>query len=58
MAPVDQSEFQGIVTLLDARGILGMKKAKEARMAKVTLYLFILNYNIDIFSSKVLKQKI
>ncbi|KAK3591690.1 hypothetical protein CHS0354_040618 [Potamilus streckersoni] len=36
---IDFSELQGITTLLEARGIFGIKKAKEARMSKVTLKL-------------------
>ncbi|XP_052815559.1 cell division control protein 6 homolog [Mya arenaria] len=39
MAAVDQSEFQSILTLMESRGIIGMKKAKEARLNKVTLKL-------------------
>ncbi|XP_052815584.1 cell division control protein 6 homolog [Mya arenaria] len=39
MAAVDQSEFQSILTLMESRGIIGMKKAKETRLNKVTLKL-------------------
>ncbi|KAL5005832.1 hypothetical protein ScPMuIL_016990 [Solemya velum] len=39
MAAVDNSEFQGVCTLLESRGILGIKKAKESRLAKITLKL-------------------
>ena len=39
IGPVDQSEFQGIVTLLESRGMLGVKKGKESRLSKVTLKL-------------------
>jgi len=35
MAPVDQSEFQGVLTLLESRGMIGLKKAKETRLNKV-----------------------
>ncbi|XP_057255024.1 cell division control protein 6 homolog [Pezoporus wallicus] len=36
---VDQAECLSLVTLLESRGILEMKKAKEARLAKVSLKL-------------------
>ncbi|KAL3855230.1 hypothetical protein ACJMK2_014450 [Sinanodonta woodiana] len=36
---IDFSELQCITTLLEARGIFGIKKAKEARLSKVTLKL-------------------
>ncbi|KAK6166548.1 hypothetical protein SNE40_023208 [Patella caerulea] len=39
MAPVDQSEFFSLCTLLEARGIMGLKKAKESRLAKISLKL-------------------
>ncbi|XP_045179297.2 cell division control protein 6 homolog isoform X2 [Mercenaria mercenaria] len=39
MAAIDQSEFQGVITLLESRGMIGIKKAKETRMNKVTLKL-------------------
>ncbi|KAL4217460.1 AAA ATPase [Mactra antiquata] len=39
MSGVDQSEFQGILTLLESRGMMGIKKAKETRMNKITLKL-------------------
>lgn len=39
MAAVDQSEFHGILTLLESRGMLAVKKAKESRMCKVMLKL-------------------
>ena len=42
MAAVDQSEFQGAITLLEARGMIGVKKGKETRLNKVsTLKTFI-----------------
>ncbi|KAK7506241.1 hypothetical protein BaRGS_00002353 [Batillaria attramentaria] len=37
MAPVDQSEFHSLCVLLEARGIIGMKKAKDTRSIKLTL---------------------
>lgn len=37
MAAIDQSEFQGVMTLLESRGIIGIKKAKESRLNKVNL---------------------
>ena len=36
MGAVDHSEFQGITTLLESRGMIGIKKAKETRLAKVS----------------------
>ncbi|XP_067685847.1 cell division control protein 6 homolog [Haliotis asinina] len=39
VAKVDQSEFFSLCLLLESRGILGVKKAKESRLAKVTLKL-------------------
>lgn len=35
MAAVDYSEYQGIISLLETRGITATKKIKEGRMAKV-----------------------
>ncbi|CAH1249492.1 CDC6 [Branchiostoma lanceolatum] len=37
VANVDQSEFLSLCTLIETRGILTLKKAKEARMTKVSL---------------------
>ncbi|XP_074972929.1 cell division control protein 6 homolog [Phalacrocorax aristotelis] len=34
---VDQAECQSLVTLLESRGVLELKRAKEARLAKVSL---------------------
>ncbi|XP_064465631.1 cell division control protein 6 homolog [Ornithodoros turicata] len=34
---VDQSDFQSLCTLLEARGLIRIKKHKEARLCKVTL---------------------
>ncbi|KAI8761328.1 cell division control protein 6 [Biomphalaria glabrata] len=39
MVPVDQSEFHSVLTLLDSRGIIIMKKAKETRLNKISLKL-------------------
>ncbi|XP_033728944.1 cell division control protein 6 homolog [Pecten maximus] len=39
MATHDSSEFQGLCTLLETRGIIGIKKPKDGRLAKVTLKL-------------------
>lgn len=39
MAPVDQSEFHSVLSLLDARGVVTLKKAKDTRMTKVSLKL-------------------
>ncbi|XP_062615995.1 cell division control protein 6 homolog isoform X2 [Saccostrea cucullata] len=39
MASVDYSEYQGIISLLETRGITGIKKVKDGRMAKVALKL-------------------
>ena len=36
MGAMDHSEFQGITSLLEARGMIGIKKAKETRLAKVS----------------------
>ena len=36
MTPVDQSEFQSLCVLLEARGVLGIKKGKETRLMKVS----------------------
>ena len=36
IAAVDHSEFQGITSLLEARGMIAIKKAKETRLAKVS----------------------
>uniref|UniRef100_A0A8C3MPF3 Cell division control protein n=1 Tax=Geospiza parvula TaxID=87175 RepID=A0A8C3MPF3_GEOPR len=36
---VDQAECLSLVTLLESRGVLELKKAKEARLAKVSLML-------------------
>lgn len=36
---VDQSEFSSMCDLIEARSIIGLKKAKDARMVKVTLKL-------------------
>ena len=38
MAAIDQSEFQGVITLLESRGMIGIKKAKETRMNKVNIW--------------------
>jgi cell division control protein 6 len=35
MAAIDQTEFQGVITLLESRGMIGIKKAKETRLNKV-----------------------
>ena len=35
MAAVDYTEYQGICSLLETRGIMGIKKAKDGRLAKV-----------------------
>ena len=40
MAAIDHSEFQGVTSLLEARGMIGIKKAKETRMAKVRFYFY------------------
>ncbi|KAI8496517.1 AAA ATPase [Branchiostoma belcheri] len=37
VANVDQSEFLSLCTLIETRGILSLKKAKEARMIKASL---------------------
>ncbi|XP_034612135.1 cell division control protein 6 homolog [Trachemys scripta elegans] len=37
MAPVAQSDCLSLATLLESRGILALKKAKEARLTKVSL---------------------
>ncbi|XP_010006899.1 PREDICTED: cell division control protein 6 homolog, partial [Chaetura pelagica] len=37
LPPVDQVECLSLVTLLESRGVLELKKAKEARLAKVCL---------------------
>ncbi|XP_076460224.1 uncharacterized protein LOC143293219 [Babylonia areolata] len=37
MTPVDQSEFHSVCVLLEARGVVGIKKAKETRLMKLTL---------------------
>ncbi|KAL8567665.1 hypothetical protein ACOMHN_054476 [Nucella lapillus] len=37
MSPVDQSEFHSLCVLLEARGVIGLKKAKETRLIKVAL---------------------
>ncbi|CAG5129425.1 unnamed protein product, partial [Candidula unifasciata] len=34
MAPVDQGEFSSVLSLLDSRGIITVKKAKDTRLAK------------------------
>ncbi|ESP01899.1 hypothetical protein LOTGIDRAFT_138836, partial [Lottia gigantea] len=39
IAPIDQSEFYSLCELLESRGLMGLKKAKEARLAKVSLKL-------------------
>ncbi|XP_060075757.1 cell division control protein 6 homolog [Ylistrum balloti] len=39
MATHDSSEFQGLCTLLETRGIIGIKKPKDGRLAKVSLKL-------------------
>ena len=36
---LDQSEFLSLLGLLEARGMLGLKRAKELRNSKVTLRL-------------------
>lgn len=35
VAAVDQSEFSSMCDLIEARSIIGLKKAKDARMVKV-----------------------
>lgn len=35
MAGIDYSEYQGVATLLETRGIIAIKKPKDGRMAKV-----------------------
>ncbi|KAK7111885.1 cell division control protein 6 homolog [Littorina saxatilis] len=37
MTPVDQSEFHSLCNLLEARGVIGIKRAKETRLLKLTL---------------------
>ncbi|XP_025081051.1 cell division control protein 6 homolog [Pomacea canaliculata] len=37
VAQVDQSEFHSVCVLLESRGIIGIKKAKETRLCKITL---------------------
>jgi hypothetical protein len=37
MSAVDQSEFHSLCILLEARGIVGVKKAKETRLTKVCI---------------------
>ncbi|KAK3083536.1 hypothetical protein FSP39_024975 [Pinctada imbricata] len=39
ISPVDYSEYQGVCTLLETRGIMGIKKIKDGRMAKISLKL-------------------
>ncbi|KAH9498132.1 AAA ATPase [Bulinus truncatus] len=39
VAPVDQGEFYSVLSLLDARGVMAMKKAKETRLIKISLKL-------------------
>ncbi|KAI0213396.1 Cell division control protein [Lamellibrachia satsuma] len=39
VAAVDQSEFSSMCDLIEARSIIGLKKAKDARMVKVALKL-------------------
>ena len=39
VSPTDQSEFIGLCQLLETRGLISLKKAKDARMIKVsTIY--------------------
>ena len=35
IAAIDYSEYQGICTLVESRGIVGIKKNKDSRFAKV-----------------------
>ncbi|GFR72987.1 cell division control protein 6-like protein [Elysia marginata] len=39
VAPVDQAEFLSMLSLLDARGIVALKKAKDTRSIKISLKL-------------------
>ncbi|XP_063412447.1 cell division control protein 6 homolog [Mytilus trossulus] len=39
MATVDYTEYQGICNLLETRGIMGIKKIKDGRLAKIVLKL-------------------
>ncbi|BFZ15508.1 hypothetical protein BsWGS_18546 [Bradybaena similaris] len=39
VAPVDQTEFSSVLSLLDSRGVITVKKAKDNRLAKVSLKL-------------------
>ncbi|XP_078326574.1 cell division control protein 6 homolog [Crassostrea virginica] len=39
MAGVDYTEYQGIISLLETRGVIATKKIKDGRMAKVNLKL-------------------
>ncbi|XP_052080898.1 cell division control protein 6 homolog [Mytilus californianus] len=39
MAIVDYTEYQGICNLLETRGIMGIKKIKDGRLAKIVLKL-------------------
>lgn len=42
ISQVTQDDFIGLCKMLEARGILGLKKAKEARLIKVSFNLILL----------------
>lgn len=61
MAAVDYSEYQGIITLLETRGITATKKIKEGRMAKVqTVHLpaFSLLTSVEISCESMFLQNL
>lgn len=41
MTGIDSSEFSSLCTLVESQGIIGLKKAKEIRMNKVSYYFFL-----------------
>jgi cell division control protein 6 len=40
ISKVSQDDFIGLCKMLEARGILGLKKAKETRLMKVSTFNF------------------
>lgn len=52
VAPSEESEFTSLCTLVEARGIICIKKAKDVRMSKVErkmfLYFFYIKYNAKV----------
>lgn len=47
MGALDQSECLSLTSLLESRGILGLKKAKDVRLTKVPPYTFLVHEDTE-----------